>query len=266
MNELDKRTKMQITVAIIRECKGSLELDWQLMQKGYSNIKYKITRKDGTPLAVCKIYNEDNIISPITRLKNEKKAIEIFAGTYAPTFIWSNNKKILVYKYISATETTETWMTEEKQKQIVKMIKNIHQKGKQLHPKIGEIKTFYKNLIHKYKKVLYHEYPSLIDSLQKQSTDLLDTISDYSHELTYIHGDLIPTNFLLQDNRPFLVDWEYFRPELTIFDIEYLNYYADKEQVDIHMSHEYPQLTEIYKKLIDSLNKCWWLNYKKNTT
>jgi len=254
--------KLEIEVEVMKKYNFIPELIWTKLDKGFTNTKYLISTKSQKPLAVCKVYSDDDIIPPALRFEREKHALEIFGGDVAPEIIWSSKANILVYEYIQGTEFHKTEIDQDKKELIEKTMIHIHDKARSSgYPLKEDVMTFYQRLVEEYENSPKNYPQSLVDDLKKiikKHGKVLDSNED---DLTYIHGDLVPPNLLFQEDKLMLVDWEYFRPELPCFDSNYLNYYAKAHKIALEMDVE-RERKEQYLHLIDILEKLWYHGYE----
>lgn len=255
--------KLEIEVEVMKKYNFMPELVWSKLEKGLTNTKYLITTKSQKPLAVCKVYSDDDVIPPSIRFSREKQALEIFGGDIAPDIIWTNNSNILVYEYIQGTDFQKTEIEKDKKEVLEKTLSYIHEKAREAKkPEKQDVTRFYENLIDEYENSPKNYPTELIEVLRKLMKNHGKILDSNEDNLTYIHGDLVPPNLLFQENKLKLIDWEYFRPELPCFDSNYLNYYSKAHKLSIELDVE-KERKEQYTQLIDILEKLWFHGYKK---
>ena len=255
--------KLEIEVEVMKKYNFMPELIWSKLDKGLTNTKYLITTRSRKPLAVCKVYSNEDIIPPAIRFEREKQALEIFGGDIAPEIIWTSKVNILVYEYIQGTEFLKIDSEQNKKELLEKTLSYIHEKARESKiPSKQDVNDFYVGLIEEYENSPKNYPPALIEDLKKLMKKHGKTIDSNEDILTYIHGDLVPPNLLFQDNKLKLIDWEYFRPELPCFDNNYLNYYSKAHKLQIEVDVE-KERKDLYVQLIDILEKLWYHGYKK---
>ncbi|MHA1116146.1 MAG: phosphotransferase family protein [Candidatus Heimdallarchaeaceae archaeon] len=252
---------------------SSVKLKWQKMEKGLSNTKFLIESKDNSPLAVCKIYEKDQAIPAEKRLQNEKKALELFGGKIAPELIWTDNSKILCYNYIIGTEITN--LTNEERKNIEeefrKTVDFIHSYSNKNFEKtkkqFSKLQSFYFRIFDNYEKMNLSvpEYMSAkIPIIKNKLKNLYEILQSEGLKVSYIHGDLVPLNIIVNGNQVSLIDFEYFRMDISIFDDLYFNYFSDKHQLNIELPviSVNKEIQEVYEELIQLLNNYWLFSKK----
>lgn len=266
---IEEKLKMRINIAVAQRFHCNFtELTWEKLNKGYSNDKFVIKMLDDTPLALCKIYRDRDIISYRKRIKREQLGIELLARNVAPDFIRVIPPNILIYAFIPGNDLTEkTNITEEDMNNIKQSINVIHVVSrKRKTASRYDLINFYNDLFKDYKnsEIIDDE---LLDELVNSIKDVAQIAIEKENEITYVHGDLVPANILFQKYAVYFIDWEYFRVDLPAFDYVYFNYYAKK--------HNLPTVSlpdtitdreiDVYERLIESLDKIWW-RYRELST
>lgn len=239
----------------------SSKLQWEKITEGYTNENYTIMRSNSSPIAVCKIFTEDEIYHSKERFKREVSALKKHSGSIAPKVLYQKNSKILVYNYV---EGTGIHLFSPKLIDInhVKNALNI------LHstsitdskPKKSDVTSFYQTIAKRYRQSKLAYPQKLIDSLLSLSHQQEELLDAYNDHIAYVHGDLIPPNLIYQNNKIILIDWEYYRPELIFFDYQYFNYYAKAHKLSLKIELE-NDLQLFYNKLVDVLERLWRYGY-----
>jgi len=67
--------KTEIEIAIIESIKDYNEFNWEPIEKGYTNEKYLISDTNNIPIAMCKLFSENEIYKPELRFEREKITI-----------------------------------------------------------------------------------------------------------------------------------------------------------------------------------------------
>ncbi len=254
--------KNEINLAIIEKFNLNQEPSWNYIDRGYINEKFEIAGENKEPLAICKIFTEEEkIYRAEQRYKREEFALEIYGGKIAPDIIWKNDSEIIVYSYIVGQELLHLEINNETETKIKKVIDHIHKIARNdIKVRKEEVTNFYQEIISEYKKSEIG-YPSkLIEELEDLTIKQKEVLDQFQEKLTYVHGDLIPPNFIFDGKQFILIDWEFFRPELTFFDYKYFNYYAKAHKMPIELKID-QTVQNLYFRLIDVLEKLWRYGY-----
>ncbi|UJG44158.1 MAG: aminoglycoside phosphotransferase family protein [Candidatus Heimdallarchaeum endolithica] len=258
-------------VRIFFHFNSSEKLKWIKMEKGFSNTKFIIKSRNDEPLSVCKIYNNDPIISARKRLQNEKRALELFGGKVAPELIWTDNSTILCYKYIKGKEIINLTNEERKniEEELVKTIEFVHNYNnlslKENKEQYSQLSSFYSTILDNYEKMnlsvpkhISKQFSLIRNSLK----NLYLSMESERIKISYIHGDLVPLNIIVEKNQVSFIDFEYFRIDIPIFDYLYFNYFADKHQLKIKLPVilKNKEIKNVYTNLIKLLNIYWSLS------
>jgi thiamine kinase-like enzyme len=239
----------------------SSKLHWEQINEGYTNENYTIMKSNGSPLAVCKIFTDDEIYLSKERFKREISALEKYSETIAPKILFQKNSKIIVYQYVEGTGLHQLPPELIDVDQVKKTLDILHSFSvSRRKPTKSDVTSFYIKIAKRYQKSKLAYPHKLIDSLLKlinQQEELLDTYTEF---LSYVHGDLIPPNLIYKNNKITLIDWEFSRTELIFFDYQYLNYYAKAHNLPIKIEME-DELQLFYNKLIDVLERLWRYGY-----
>jgi len=254
--------KSEIEVALIQHINEYQELQWVSMDKGYFNSNLLIKGKNSTPIAVCKYFPKDKIFKTENRFEREANALTLFGGLISPKLIWKKKPNLIVYEYLSGTELLNVKIDDSIRNKITSTIDKLHEIAREKRKPIKEdVTRYYKNLLSIYSNSTL-EYPEKLlndfEVLIRKQEELLDT---YKENLTFVHGDLVPPNIIVNEQMK-LIDWEFFRPELSFFDYQYLNYYAKAHSIDINLEIK-SDLSEFYNDLIDVLERLWRFGYLK---
>ncbi|GAH22812.1 unnamed protein product, partial [marine sediment metagenome] len=100
---IDVELVSEINDHLIAEYRLSSKLHWEKIDEGYTNENYTIMKSNGSPLAVCKIFADDEIYLSKERFKREISALEKYSETIAPKILFQKNSKVLVYDYVEGT-------------------------------------------------------------------------------------------------------------------------------------------------------------------
>ena len=251
----------EINDYLMAEFTLSSKLHWEQINEGYTNENYTIMKSNGSPLAVCKIFTDDEIYLSKERFKREISAMEKYSETIAPQILFQKNSKIIVYQYVEGTGLHQLSSKLIDVDQIKETLDILHSVSiSKRKPLKSDVTSFYNNIATRYQKSNLSYPQKLVDSLLKlahQQEELLDT---YAESLSYVHGDLIPPNIIHKNNKITLIDWEFFRPELVFFDYQYLNYYAKAHNLSIKIEME-DNLQLFYNELVDVLERLWRYGY-----
>ena len=122
--------------------------------------------------------------------------------------------------------------------------------------KSESVTKYYQDIISDYKKSEI-KYPiKLIEELEILTQKQQEILDQFQENLTYVHGDLVPPNFIFNGKQFNVIDWEFFRPELDFFDYQYFNYYAKAHKIPIVMN-VVQEVQNHYYRLVDVLEKLW---------
>lgn len=239
----------------------SSKLIWEKINEGYTNENYTIKKSNGSPLAVCKIFTDDEIYLRKERFEREVSALEKYSGNIAPQVLYQKNSKILIYNYVEGTGLHKLSPKLIDISYVKDTLDTLHSapisKDKTLK---SDVISFYKTIALRYQKSKFAYPQKLINSLltlAHRQEELLDTYTEF---LTYVHGDLVPPNLIYRNSSITLIDWEFSRPELVFFDYQYLNYYAKAHNLSIEIEIE-KDLQLFYDELIDILERLWRYGY-----
>ncbi|MBY9000762.1 MAG: aminoglycoside phosphotransferase family protein [Candidatus Heimdallarchaeota archaeon] len=259
---IEESIRNEVQDKIVEIFGESHSFTWERIKEGYTNENFKIINEQGIPLAICKVYVEDEIHSSKDRFDRELNALEIFSGILAPELVCHKNSQILVYKYIIGTELHKLPTSEINvdllQKTITKMLSLSKLKRNSLK---SDVSSFYNKLVEKYTNSGIKYPKKLTDTLQMLSHQQEEILDAYSEHLTFVHGDLIPPNFIFHEQKYTLLDWEFSRPELIFFDQQYFNYYAKAHNLPIVIEVE-QNVQDFYNNLVDVLERLWRFGYE----
>ena len=261
---IDPNERADIELSVMQKYDIFDDLKWKAIDKGLINKTYFISSSDETPLAVCKFYTEDDIYPPEVRMERETQALEMMGGRGTPDLLYSNKKGIIVYTYITGIALNEARNFQDREERVSSSIESIHQISMQSKKALkSDVVDFYENIMENY-TVSETNYPKdLISELKQaygQTVKLLDKKEDC---LTYVHGDLVPANFIVGQNYIQVIDWEFFRPELKLYDYTYFDYYAKAHKMNFSLTKNYERedVTK-YTKLVKALDDLWWYGNK----
>lgn len=257
--------KTEIEIAIIESIKDYQEFNWEPIEKGYTNEKYLISDTNNIPIAMCKLFSENEIYKPELRFEREKHALELYGGDIAPKLIWTNNTGILVCEYLIGEELHLVDYNKLNPSLIIDLINKIHNTSRKKRNALKDDVIRYYSQIIDFVSSSKDEYPQkLIDKLKILNIRQTEILDEHSKYLAHVHGDLIPPNFIVSEDEIKILDWEFSRPELPFFDFQYFNYYAKAHNIPIQL--EIPgDLEKFYHDLVDVLERLWRHGYlKKN--
>lgn len=258
---IDVELVSEINDHLIAEYRLSSKLHWEKIDEGYTNENYTIMKSNGSPLAVCKIFADDEIYLSKERFKREISALEKYSETIAPKILFQKNSKVLVYDYVEGTGLHQLSPKLIDIDQIINTLDILHSVSISKRKSVkSDVTSFYTNIANRYQKSKLAYPQKLIDSLLTlayQQEEFLDTYTEF---LTYVHGDLIPPNLIYNNYKITLIDWEFSRSELVFFDYQYLNYYAKAHNLSIEIEME-NNLQLFYNELIDVLERLWRYGY-----
>ncbi|MCE7741971.1 MAG: phosphotransferase [Candidatus Heimdallarchaeota archaeon] len=234
------------------------------MEKGYFNTNLLIKGKDSKPLAVCKYFPENEIFKSEKRFEREVNALTLFGGSISPNLIWKKKPNLIVYEYLPGEEILNVKIDDTIISKIKDTISKTHKIAiKKRNPIKEDVTSYYKDLNSIYSN-------SALDYPEKLLNDFMiliykqeELLDKYKENLTFIHGDLVPPNLIVNDKIK-LIDWEFYRPELSFFDYQYFNYYAKAHSLDISLEIE-PDIAEFYNDLVDVLERLWRFGYLKES-
>lgn len=253
--------KTDIEIALIRYFKQYQNFQWVEMKGGYVNNNSLIMNND-SPIAVCKFFPKDEIFRAESRFERETNALSLFGNTFSPHLIWKKKPNIIVYDYQVGEELLQMNVDFELKERILNTINEVHEIArKKRKPLREDVTRYYRTLLKLYSNstLAYpNELLSKFDGLINEQEEFLD---DYTEYLTFVHGDLVPPNFIIGDNIK-LIDWEFFRPELSFFDLQYFNYYSKAHNLGIELKIK-DEPAEFYTNLVDILEKLWSFGYLK---
>ena len=135
----------------------------------------------------------------------------------SPAFIY-NTKGVLILEYIEGAMLSTDSIVD-KLESIISLIKKIHSEmSKKLYGHSVNFGAF--DAIKRYAKLLKNHknsYTQLLPSLLFQADKLEINTSPY--DIVFCHNDLIFTNFLDDEDRLWIVDWEYSGFNNPLFDL-----------------------------------------------
>ena len=256
--------RTRINVEVMKKFRCSPLFIWEELSKGFTNRKYLIMQEDRTPLAICKTYSENSVIESGLRFEREKQALELFEGILAPQIIWYTKPNILVYDYVPGTELHLLKTDKNLKEPLFSSINLIHRVTKQKRlPLKSDVIKFNNQLYSTYVSSPLSYPKNLIEDLENAITSMEDVLDQNEDSLTYIHGDLVPANIIIQDEKIFFIDWEFFRPDLSTFDFKYFDYYSSAHNLGISLSESKSSLSLFYSNLVRVLDDLWWFGFKK---
>ena len=252
----------KVNIAIMEKFRSALELKWTKLEKGLTNIKYVISSFNEKPIAICKIFPDSGVIKPEQRFEREKEALEIFGGLIAPKLICGDNPNVLVYEYAEGKELINMRTNKDLTPLISETLSQLHASDVPLQPPTAEdVTNYYNGLIELYKNSEVSFPNKMLKELQDIVNSQVKILEQNQNKLTYIHGDLVPPNFIFRNDKVCLIDWEFFRPELEFFDIAYFNYYAKSHKIPFEIEIENQEIKDLYHRLVDVLEKLWHIEY-----
>ena len=254
--------KNEINLAIIKKFDLYKEPSWNRIDRGYINEKFKILGEKKEPLAICKKFTEEEeIYRAEQRFEREESALEIYGGIIAPEIIWKKKPEIIVYSYIVGQELIHLEINEEIKIKLKDIIDQTHKIAQnKIRVNNEAVSIFYQEIISDYRKSEIKYPRKLIEELEYLTDKQYEVLDQFKEQLTFVHGDLVPPNFIFNGKQFNIIDWEFFRPELTFFDYQYFNYYAKAHKIPIEMKVD-RRIHNLYFRLIDVLEKLWKYGY-----
>ena len=193
---------------------------------------------------------------------NVSRSKELIASNAAaeiglsPAVIY-NTKGVLVFEYIEGAMLS-TDSIDDKLESIISLIKKIHSEmSKKLYGHSVNFGAF--DAIKRYAKLLKNHkssYTQLLPSLLFQVDKLEINTSPY--DIVFCHNDLIFTNFLDDEDRLWIVDWEYSGFNNPLFDLgDFASHCNFSENKEIFLLENYFE-KKINEKLLLEFNsfKC----------
>ncbi len=260
---IQESLKKEIETAVNHRLKNQESFKWNPLVAGYTNEKYLLSGKNKDSLAVCKIFTEDGIYNHKQRFEREVQALEFYNGSIAPKIIWKKESEVVVYEYVEGTELHLIKIEESMSDKLEEVIKSIHKiSNTQRKAMKTDVVLFYAKLAQSYEKSELGYPTKLINKLKDLINQQKEILDEYQEKLTYVHGDLIPPNFILSKDKFVLIDWEFSRPELPFFDYQYFNYYSKAHDLPFKLEIE-EEAQEYYNNIVDVLERLWRHGYEQ---
>lgn len=259
---------------------GRQQYSWKSLNKGFVNSSLVAFNENNEPLMVCKFYPEDEIYIAEERRDRENSAYNFMAnrnlmGLISPSSFTVPDDEYIAYFFVEGTELHLTEIDDEVKTFIERTLKKLHDSRNQSKernnpPLPKEVTEYYEMLLQRFSSS-EHNYPQELlvefEGLIKEQACLLEKYSDH---LTFVHGDLVPPNIIVDKSVEFppgnrepvvFIDWEFYRPELSFFDYVYFNYYAGVHKLPIYLEVE-KEVEDFYVRLVDVLERLWRFGYE----
>lgn len=192
------------------------------------------------------------------------KALEK-TGIVPKIYDYKPESQIVIFEYVEGcTAKKQDFKKPEVRAKAVKAIKTIHESGVRLSNVFSVFKEIdkYNNLLRDYGKEILEEYP--IEEMLKISKNIERDVNRQEVKLVPCHNDLLPENFILTNNKVYIIDWEYSGMNDPCFDIAdfitELDNLAPEEEKHI-MSLYFGEGKEDEKRRVDLYklpSRLWW--------
>ena len=192
--------------------KNSIEIS--PIKGGITNQNFLVI--DGSKKYFVRIGNDipEHLVFRSNEVQASKAASKI---GICPNLLY-NNSLIQIFDYIDG-KTFESKDVKNNLKTIIELIKKVHKKiPDQL---IGQSVFFWVfHVIKNYKKVLDSNestYSKILPDLLSKSIKIENIASPF--EIVFSHNDLLPANFIQDEEKIWLIDWEYAGFNTPLFDL-----------------------------------------------
>ena len=200
-----------------------------------SSIKGGITNKnflvaDGSKKYFVRI--GDDIPEHLVFRSNEVQASKAASNIGICPKLLFNEKSIQIFNYVEG-KTFESKDIKKNLDNITKLIKKVHTKipdqliGQSVIFWVFHVIKNYKNFLDKHKS----SYIKILPDLLKKALKLESISSPF--EIVFSHNDLLPANFIQDQEKIWLIDWEYAGFNTPLFDLGGLasnNEFTEKEE------------------------------------
>ena len=207
--------------------KNSIEIS--PIKGGITNQNFLVN--DGSKKYFVRIGNDipEHLVFRSNEVQASKAASEIGV---CPNLLYNNNS-VQIFDYIDG-KTFESKDIKNNLESITNLIKKVHKKIP--HHLIGQSIIFWVfHVIKNYKKFLddhQSSYIKILPDLINKSLKLESISSPY--EIVFSHNDLLPANFIKNEEKIWLIDWEYAGFNTPLFDLGGLasnnNFNEDEEK------------------------------------
>lgn len=205
------------------------------------NNKYFVKRSKD----ITKVFLDwDNQINVINIIKDNKFTLPILEATISENKLW-----ILMPYYQNLTTLASKEINQETLKQLAKLVQELHQvKIKSKIKKWDAIKQLN----------LYCNLVKTKENFQTIKTELINWLKTYQpKQLVLSHNDLVIDNFVYQNNKWYLIDWDFATINDYLFDIASFASETLIKQEDINYWYQLFKITESELNIINH-----WIKYQ----
>ena len=199
-------------ISSIEFWKNSIEIS--PIKGGITNQNFLVT--DGSKKYFVRIGNDipEHLVFRSNEVNASKAASEI---GICPNLLY-NNSSVQIFDYIFG-KTLESKDIKNNLESIIDLIKKVHTKIP--NHLIGQSVIFWVfHVIKNYKKFLDNNesvYSKILPELLKKSIELENISSPF--DIVFSHNDLLPANFIQNEEKIWLIDWEYAGFNSPLFDL-----------------------------------------------
>lgn len=174
---------------------------------GMTNKNYKVDIKDETYVLRIAGAGTDDMINRIEEKKNSILASSLNIDTEILCLDEVSGLKIAKFIKNAETLTGESSKKEENMKLTTGILKKLHTSGLKFENTfdVFEKIELYEKLLEKAKGKNYEDYYEIKEKVMK----LQNMLKDLDVEILASHNDTVPENFVKNEERIYLIDWEY---------------------------------------------------------
>ncbi|SUY45670.1 choline kinase [Clostridium putrefaciens] len=174
---------------------------------GMTNKNYKVDIKDETYVLRIAGAGTDDMINRIEEKKNSILASSLNIDTEILCLDEVSGLKIAKFIKNAETLTGESSKKEENMKLTTGILKKLHRSGLKFENTfdVFEKIELYEKLLEKAKGKNYEDYYEVKEKVMK----LQNMLKDLDVEILASHNDTVPENFVKNEERIYLIDWEY---------------------------------------------------------
>ncbi|MBU3209290.1 NTP transferase domain-containing protein [Clostridium algidicarnis] len=204
----DKATEANIKASIVK----ALDIDENEISNiipsgGMTNKNYKVDIKDETYVLRIAGAGTDDMINRIEEKRNSILASSLKIDTEILCLDEVSGLKIAKFIRNAETLTGESSKKEENMKLTTAILKKLHTSGLKFENTfdVFEKIELYENLLEKAQGKNFEDYYEVKEKVMKLQTML----EDLDVQLLASHNDTVPENFVKNEERIYLIDWEY---------------------------------------------------------